>query len=810
MDKITISVGESKRCTNWVPKNVSWEQLVKKLSTPKITDETTEEYAAMSKDQRGDVKDVGGFVGGRIDGGNRKAGSITDRQLICLDADYGDLGLWDVWDLMVGKACLMHTSHSHTPEQPRLRFVIPLSRPVTAAEYEPIARRLAQWLDIDSFDDTTYEASRLMFWPSVSKDGEFIVRTYDSQEWLDPDEMLATYDDWHDMRSWPTSSRQGNAITKMGKTQGDPLTKPGIVGAFNRAYTITEAIATYLPDTYKPAGENRWTYTEGSTVGGAVTYDSDTFIYSHHATDPTTGKLCSAFDLVRLHLYGDLDEGSQEEIGTLPSMTAMKNLCQNDEKVREQLAAGTKQTPESVFEVKVDLQRFTDDLTEQGISLVLADSYGDSLRYNKALGWLYWDGMRWVVDADAEATMLCMRFTDDMYEQARVHRSLATSKEDQERAKLELRAASSLRTAKGISHLISLLKTLVAQRETGSYDSEPWELNTPDGIIDLRTGEIRDHDRKANCTKCTAVSPSSIGVNQWDAFLDHITGGDKAFSNYLQMLAGMAAVGKVYEEGLVISYGPGGNGKSTFFGALAAVLGDYAKAINADVMVSSTYGKTDQTYIAALRGVRLAVLGETEEYAALSIAQMKKITSTDTISARSLYKDPIEFVPTHTSIMHTNHLPRLGSMDGGTIRRIAVAPFPATLPPERVITNYKDQLVQECGGAILQWIIDGSKMFYERDCKLPKPECVIKATSDYIDTEDWFGQFMADTCEVGEYEVSSSDMYLAYQRWANSQGYTHIKRANDLAKILESKGFRRRRTSKSRVWVGIRIREADL
>jgi hypothetical protein len=274
MPDITISVGESKRATRWVPKTVSWERLVKRLSTPRVTNETMAEYAAMSKDQRGEVKDVGGYVGGRIEGGNRKAGNITDRQLICLDADYADMGLWELWDIMVGNACLMHTSHSHTPEQPRLRFVIPLSRPVSAAEYEPIARKLAQLIDINAFDDTTYEASRLMFWPSVCRDGEFIVKVHDGP-WVDPDAILGMYEDWQDMRSWPTSDRQVTAITRMGKVQGNPLTKPGVVGAFNRAYTITEVIPkvqrgitelTMNPGKYKPLEpDNGW-----GTIGGAI------------------------------------------------------------------------------------------------------------------------------------------------------------------------------------------------------------------------------------------------------------------------------------------------------------------------------------------------------------------------------------------------------------------------------------------------------------------------------------------------------------------------------------------------------------
>lgn len=806
---ITISVGESRHSTHWVPKTVPWEKFCKKLQTPKVTGETMAEYAAMTKDQRGEIKDVGGYVGGRIEGGNRKAGSITDRQLVCLDADYGDFGLWDAWDIEVGKACLMHTSHSSTPDKPRLRFVIPLSRPVTAAEYEPIARRLAEWLDINAFDDTTYEASRLMYWGSCPKDAEYICKVYPSDEWVDPDSVLATYEDWHDMTSWPTSDRQTTAITKMGQVQGNPLEKPGVVGAFNRSYTITEAIETFLPDVYTPCGEGRWTYTGGSTTGGAVTYDNDTFIYSHHDTDPISRRLCSAFDMVRIHLFGDQDEGSTESIGDLPSMNAMKNMCQNDEKVQKELVEGIAQTPADVFDKKTDLVQFTGDLTEIGLSVRLSDTYGGVLMRNKSFGWLFWDGVKWVLDAEAEAGMLMMKFTDDLYQSARMRMQLATDKASQEIAKREFLAVCKLRTAPGISHLVNLLKTIVDEPRTDSFDAEPWDLNTPDGIVDLRTGNIRAHDPKARCTKCTAASPGRTGIEQWSAFINHISNGDEEFAEYLQVLAGMAAVGKVYEEGLVISYGPGGNGKSTFFGAISSVLGDYARAINADVLVPS-WGRTDQTYIAALRGVRLAVLGETETSATMSTAALKRITSQDVISARSLYKDPMEFIPTHTTIMHTNHLPKLTSTDDGTKRRIAVAPFPATLPPDKVITNYQGILVQECGSAILSWIIDGSKKFYENGCKLLKPISVTDATTAYLRDEDWIGTFIDECCTVERLaEAKSSDLYAAYQSWAGANGL-RLKNSRDFAAAMETNGYERRRVNKGTIWVGLKLNETTL
>lgn len=799
-----ISIGESKRSTHWIPKEVTWEQLCKKLSTPKVTSETVAEYAEMSKEQRGEIKDVGGYVGGRIEGGNRKAGSITDRQLICLDADFGDLGLWDAWDLMVGKACLMHTSHSHTPENPRLRFVIPLSRPVTAAEYEPIARRIAEWLGIDAFDDTTYEASRLMFWSSRPKDGEFICRIYESPDWINPDDVLATYEDWKDMRSWPTSGRQAQAVVKMGRIQGDPLTKPGVIGAFNRAYRITDAIEAFLPDVYVPCDDGRWTYAKGSTTGGAVIYDDNTFIYSHHDTDPISRRLCNAFDMVRIHLYGDQDEGSDAEIGELPSMNAMKALCQNDEKVRRELANGVTQTPENVFEQRTDLAAFNGDLTEQGLAVAMLDTYGPYLRYNKALGWLFWDGVRWVVDADAEASMLAMKFADDRLTSAKMRVQLAADKASKEEAKRELLAAVKLRSAAGLAHMLTFMKVIATYKDANAFDADPWALNTPEGIIDLKTGALRAHDPKANCTKCTSVSPGRTGMDKWLDFVNHVAGGDAEFAEYLQEMAGMAAVGRVYEEGLVISYGPGGNGKSTFFGAIRTVLGDYAKTSDADVIINANGKYADKSYIVGLRGLRLAILGETEESAVMSVALMKRITSQDAITARALYKDPIEFVPSHTTVLHTNHLPRLSSMDGGTRRRITVAPFPATLPPEKTIRNYQAVLVDDCGPAILQWIIDGAVRFYSHDCKLPKPACTVKATEEYLKNEDWLGRFLEDCCTVSEDETApAQDVYNAYRVWAGEQGIQMTKKQSDFGRALLEKGIEKTRYKGCNYWKGI-------
>jgi P4 family phage/plasmid primase-like protien len=269
----------------------------------------------------------------------------------------------------------------------------------------------------------------------------------------------------------------------------------------------------------------------------------------------------------------------------------------------------------------------------------------------------------------------------------------------------------------------------------------------------------------------------------------------------------MAAVGAVYEEGLVITYGDGGNGKSTFFDALSRVLGDYAKAVNADVLVANAYGKVDQSYIAALRGVRLAILGETDEGAMLGAAQLKRITSRDVISARALYKDPIEFIPTHTTVMHTNHLPRLGSLDGGVKRRIAVVPFTATLAAGKAIKDYSRVLAEECGPAILRWIVEGAVRFYTAGCNLEKPLRVKQTTDEYITGEDVIGQFIDECCELrADATTTSRDLYDSYQRWMNGQGLRPFSE-RAFAQAMMRRGFERGRTSTTRFWRGIDLLE---
>lgn len=348
MKQYVISVAPSRTSPEWPNKATSWEKLTARLAKCKHTRESAAEYRAMSKTAQGKVKDIGGFVGGTVrDGGRRKADAITARSLVTLDIDFGTAATVEtVREMLDGTAWCLYSTHSHTPDKPRYRIVVPLSREVSPDEYVPVARRLADDIGIDLFDDSTYEPSRLMYWPSAPADVDFVYETGQGEP-ADADRILDSYTDWHNPLEWPVSKRVTKAITrKAGSRQEDPVEKGGVIGAFCRSYSITEAIAAFLPEVYVPTGHpDRWTYAKGTTEGGAIVYE-DKWLYSHHGTDPCCEKLVNAFDLVRLHLYGaeDQDADINTPANRLPSFIHMEKTAMADRKVaglmaREKLKA---------------------------------------------------------------------------------------------------------------------------------------------------------------------------------------------------------------------------------------------------------------------------------------------------------------------------------------------------------------------------------------------------------------------------------------------------------------------------------------
>ena len=346
---LDVALGNSRKTKTWKNKTMQWSELLERLSITTRTPETVAEYKAMNRDQQSQIKDVGGFVGGYCNNGSRS--DIRFRSILCLDADFADAELWDDWGLLYGHAAAVYSTHKHTPEKPRLRLVIPLTRNVeNLDEYQAIGRRVAATLGIDKFDDTSYQPQRMMYWPSTSQDGEYVFDYIDAP-FLNPDDVLATYHNWADVSSWPMSSRVADVMKKTATKQKDPLEKGGLVGAFCRTYTIQEAIAEFVP-TYQPCSEpNRYTYTEGSTAAGVVIYD-DKFSYSHHATDPASMQLCNSWDLVRLHRFGDLDADCDPDtkVSNRPSYKAMSQLATDDKRVKAQIVADRMAEAEEDFD----------------------------------------------------------------------------------------------------------------------------------------------------------------------------------------------------------------------------------------------------------------------------------------------------------------------------------------------------------------------------------------------------------------------------------------------------------------------------
>lgn len=340
--ELIISIGRSRKETAWRPQRLRWSEFVQRLSTPQKSGEILEEYKKLPKGQQDDLKDVGGFIGGTLKGERRKNDSVEGRCLITLDMDNIPAGQTGEIVKRVGAlgcASVIYSTRKHEPAAPRLRVIIPTDRILAADEYEPAARKLAELIGIGYCDPTTFQAARFMYWSSICRNAEYIF-TYNDAGFVQADWLLSRYTDWRNTVEWPTVPGEVKRLERNLKRQEEPTKKSGPIGAFCRAYDVPAAIEKFLSDIYEPCGEGRYTYTGGSTAGGAVLYDGGKFLYSHHATDPAGSRLNNAFDLVRLHKFGYMDESALPGtlIHQLPSTKAMSEFAAKDEAVQFELA----------------------------------------------------------------------------------------------------------------------------------------------------------------------------------------------------------------------------------------------------------------------------------------------------------------------------------------------------------------------------------------------------------------------------------------------------------------------------------------
>lgn len=341
-------------------------------------------------------------------------------------------------------------------------------------------------------------------------------------------------------------------------------------------------------------------------------------------------------------------------------------------------------------------------------------------------------------------------------------------------------------------------------------DADCFALCTPEATYDLRKGMAgaREHSPEDYITKITSVSPGQKGQQLWLDSLDLIFQRNQELIDYVQMICGLAAIGKVYVEALIIAYGDGRNGKSTFWNAISRVLGLYSGNISADTLTVGCR-RNIKPEMAEVKGKRLLIAAEMQEGARLNDSTVKQLCSTDEVFAEKKYKDPFAFKPCHTLVLYTNHLPRVSASDDGIWRRLIVIPFNAKITGNSDIKNYGEYLYDNAGDSILAWVIEGAKKVIELEYQIPVPACVQKAIDEYRNQNDWFGHFMEDCCDIDpSYKESSSGLYQAYRNYCVDTN-DYVRNTADFYLALENAGYERVVQNRKRYFKGLRLTQKN-
>lgn len=471
------------------------------------------------------------------------------------------------------------------------------------------------------------------------------------------------------------------------------------------------------------------------------------------------------------------------------------------------------------------------DKTDLGQVAIFVREYGDIVRYSDATKYLVYDGKLWN-ENDLDAQRLVQKLAERQTKEARkqwseanaaemaaseaaagvVRDALEGDNEELKAAKAAVKKAKAYHSwamkqqdSNRISRVLKELKPQV-QINIEELDADGFLLNTPAGTVDLRTGQIRPHNANDHCTKITGTAPGKENAELYKKFLDQVTSGDQDLERYLQEVAGMCAVGKVFSEKLIIAYGEGGNGKSTLFNLWADVLGDYAGTIPSESLVVRGSNAKDYS-IANLRGKRLIIAAELREGARLSTDAVKKMCSTDKVTAEKKFKDSFEFKPSHTIVLYTNILPRVGTNDSGTWSRLVVVPFKAKFRDQAgEIKNYAEYLFRMCGGAVLDWIIEGAKRFIENGGVIRLPECVRNEIEQYKDQNDWFKDFIEECCTIGKgFNVGAATLYRRYKDYCDSTKEYQRSKAEFSTELINA-GYKRIRDMHGVKYYGLTIK----
>lgn len=672
--QLKISRAGNRKAITWPTEEMLWSQFVDMLRTPVRSQESYAEYMKMGTAQQSDLKDVGGFVGGTLRDNRRKNANVLTRDLITLDLDNIEAGKTE--DVLkkvnsLGCAYVIYSTRKHSSYAPRLRIIFPTDRTMTPDEYEPIARKMGSLLGITMCDPTTFEPVRLMFWPSISADGEYAYQ-YGDKNFLSADGVLGMYQDWRNISEWPEVPGTDKAHRKLADKQGNPLDKNGIIGAFCKTYNIFQAIDKFIPGAYEYTDiPDRLTFIGGSTAGGAIVYDDGLYLFSHHATDPCSGKLVNAFDLIRLHLYAEMDDEAKDgtPISKLPSFVAMSKRAVADTEVSTLLSA----------------ERYT-KATEDFAGPVIYTDWFSLLQKNKVTG-----------EFDRTTRNVAVLLKHDPNLAGRIHKNLFTD------------------------YIIGTapLPWGVRFEESGYFiwtdDDDAGLRMYVEGVLGFRSREVID-DALRNHSITQGINPLKdyLSTRRWDGvkrldtlYIDYFGAENSQYMRTVNRKAFVAAVARVMCPGIKFDYmtvvcGPQGIGKSTFF-----------KMLGLDWFSDSLKSFEGKEAAELLQGIWLVEIGELEALGKTDINAVKQfLTKTDdqyrAAYARKTEKHPRQCVFFGT----TNNHEYLKDTTGN--RRFWPVDAAVQEPTKSVFRDLENEIDLIWGEAFAYWVA-GETLFLDKE-----------------------------------------------------------------------------------------------
>lgn len=782
----------------WNRETIFWRDFIKKLQEPRRTPETVTEYKAMSQSERATRKDVGGFVGGSLAGPRRIKKDITARSLITLDLDHLDIGADAVhvdYLMAIGSEAVFYSTHSHTPEAPRLRIVIPLDREVSADEWMAISRKVAETLGLEKVDPASFEPHQVMFWPSTSSDGEYVFRHVEGDA-LKADEWLAKYNDWKNINEWPRHQKE-ETVHAASITQADPLEKEGDIGLFNRAYGIQEAIETFLSGVYLATDNpNIYTYSKGTTANGGKVYDNK-FFFSHHSTDPASRMTCSAFDLVRIHLFGDLDAGILKDTPPekLPSFKRMLEHARSDSKV---LAIQLQEE----FGIDTPGEEVTPliDLSGAPVKYLEKNKRSGQISVNTALLAEHFK--------ENEHYMIVRKQGSDadilyLYEEG-YYRNISANE-----MKGKLKKYIPLPIRKPVMWE-EAFKNLLTETCTTSFDdlnADERYINFKNGLLNLETMELEDHRPEVLSTIQIkhAYSPGAPEPVKWLENLDRLTSGDQSLIDIIQEWMGLSisnVPGWYTKKTLALYSATGDTGKTQIISMIGYLLGEDFIATTPIQDLSKTFGGS------TLYGKRALLVDDQKSSNFEDSSVWKSITGGGKVVCEFKGKPAFSFQFNGTITFATNDMPYIKDDKGGhTFGRMAIIPCNNVIPVHKRRGDIFNAFKLEAEG-VIRWSLEGLQRLKRNSWNLTYSKASADALREYRENNDtlyrWLNNFVDITGDPKD-RINKADFEGKYTQWCARESLSYLEQRNIKGRA-EKHGIRMKKSSNN-FYVGVKFKE---